>query len=148
MKNNLSFRKALLTLAFVFGFVLLSAAQEPTKATGSRSKTNRKSSLLLGAWQGTFDGSASGQCELRFSRDANGNPTGQISIRPDGGEKSPYLNFESLSLEKNTVKATFTDAQGAKVQFDGTLKNDQLKGNWKTSENQEGSWLATKSGKE
>ncbi len=148
MKNHPSLRKALLSLAFVFGFILLSAAQAPTQATRSRSKPSGKSSPLLGAWQGTFTGSASGQCELRFSRDGNGNPTGQISIHPDGGEKSPYLNFETLSLDETSVKATFTDAQGAKVEFDGTLANDQLKGNWKTSQDQEGSWLTTKAGKE
>jgi hypothetical protein len=148
MNNHPSFSKALLSLAFIFGFVLLSAAQTPAQATGSRTKTSGKTSPLLGAWQGTFDGSASGQCELRFSRDGNGNPTGQISIHPDGGEKSPYVNFETLSLEETTVKATFTNAQGAKVQFEGTLASDQLKGNWKTSENQDGSWLTTKAGKE
>ena len=148
MKNQPRFRKALLSFAFVLGFVLLAAAQSPAKATRSPGRSAGKPSPLLGTWQGTFEGSASGKCELRFSREGNGNPTGQISIQPDGNGPSPFIPFESVALEGSRLQATFTDGQGDKVQMDGTLDNDGLKGSWKTSAGQEGSFQATQAGKE
>ncbi len=145
MINLLSFRKAWLILSFALGMVLLAAAQSPTKVTASSDKST---SPLLGTWQGTFSGSASGNCELRLAQDTSGKPTGQLSIQPDGGEASPFVNLESITLEGSRLKATFIDGQGAKTEVDGTLENDQLKGTWKTSSGQEGSWLTIKSGKE
>jgi hypothetical protein len=152
MKNLLSFRKAWLTLSFALGMVLLAAAQPPTKGTASSRKatasSDKSTSALLGTWLGTFSGSASGNCELRLAQDAGGKPTGQLSIQPDGGEPSPFIIFESVTLEGSHLKATFTDGQGAKSELDGTLENDQLKGSWKTASGQEGSWQTTKAGKE
>ncbi len=152
MKNLLSFRKAWLTLSFALGMVLMAAAQTPTKATTSSSKatasSGKSTAALLGAWQGTFNGSASGNCEIRLAQDGSGKPTGQISIHPDGGEASPFISFESVTLEGSQIKASFTDGQGDKVQLNGTLEKDQFKGTWKTSAGQEGNWLTTKAGKE
>jgi hypothetical protein len=56
--------------------------------------------------------------------------------------------LDSVTLDGSHLKATFTDGQGAKSELDGTLKNDQLKGNWKTTSGQEGSWQTTNAGKE
>jgi hypothetical protein len=148
MKNHLSIRKVWLSLSFILGITLLATAQTSTKATSTSGTSAGKSSALLGAWQGTFGGSASGKCELRLAREGSGNPTGQISILPDGGEQSPFITFESVVLEGSHLKATFTDSQGEKVQMDGTLENEGLKGSWKTSAGQEGNWQTTKVAKE
>jgi hypothetical protein len=51
-------------------------------------------------------------------------------------------------MEGNRLKASFTNAEGAKVELEGTLENNQLKGNWKTSSDQEGSWQTTKASQE
>jgi hypothetical protein len=147
MKNIPGIRKVWLSLSFVLGIAVLVSAQTASKAS-SPGKTAGKSSALVGAWQGTFNGSASGQCELRFSRDGNGNLAGQVSIHPEGGEQSPFIPFESIAVEGSRLKATFTDGQGDKVQMDGTLENDALKGSWKTSAGQEGNWQSTKAGME
>ncbi len=151
MKNLLSVRKAWLTLSFALGVVLLAAAQTPTKATaasGKSGKSTKSTSALLGAWQGTFSGAVSGNCELRLAQDDNGKPTGQLSIHPDGGEASPFVPFESVTLEGNRVKAAFNNEQGTKVELEGALENDQLKGKWKMADGQEGNWQTTKAGKE
>ncbi len=121
MKNLLSIRKAWLTLSFALGVVLLSAAQTPPKATPSAKATSsagKSTSALLGTWQGTFNGSASGNCAIRLAQDGNSNPTGQISIQPDGGEASPFVTFENVTLEGDRLKATFTDGQGDKVNLE------------------------------
>lgn len=151
MKNLLRFRKAWLTLSFALGMVLLAAAQtanQDTVSSGNTASTDKSASALLGTWQGTFSGSASGNCELRLAQDAGGKPTGQLSIHPDGGEASPFVPFENVTLEGNRLKATFTDGQGAKAELDGTLENNQLKGSWKTSDGQAGNWITTKAAKE
>jgi hypothetical protein len=148
MKNLLSIRKAWLTLSFALGMVLLAAAQTPTKATAAAGKSTKSTSALLGAWQGTFSGAVSGNCELRLAQDGNGKPSGQLSIHPNGGEPSPFVSFESVTLEGNRLKAAFTNEQGNKVELEGALENDQLKGNWKMADGQEGSWQTTKAGKE
>ncbi len=149
MKNYLSIKKIWLTLSLALGMVLLATAQTPTKkATSSGTPAGKSTSALLGAWQGSFSGPASGDCKLRLSQDGNGNPTGQVSLHPNGGEPSPFVTFESISMEGNRLKASFTNAEGAKVELEGTLENNQLKGNWKTSSDQEGSWQTTKASQE
>ncbi len=152
MKNLLPFRKAWLTFSFAIGVVLLTAGQTPNKTTAASGKAKTSSGkstpALLGTWKGTFSGSASGNCEIRVAQDGSGNPTGQISIQPDGGDASPLITFESVTLEGSRLKASFTDGQGDKVELNGTLEKDQFKGTWKTSAGQEGDWLTTKAGQE
>ncbi len=149
MKNYLSIKKIWLTLSLALGMVLLATAQTPTKkATSSGTPAGKSTSALLGAWQGTFSGAVSGNCELRLAQDDNGKPTGQLSIHPDGGEASPFVPFESVTLEGNRVKAAFNNEQGTKVELEGALENDQLKGKWKMADGQEGNWQTTKAGKE
>ena len=128
MKKHLNLQKVCLTLTVSLSFVLLAVAQTPTKATASSGKTTYKPSPLLGSWEGSFTGSASGTCELRFLQTGDSKPTGQISLYPEGGEKSPLVAQESVTLEGSHVQASFTDAQGSKIEFDGTLENDLLKG--------------------
>jgi hypothetical protein len=98
----------------------------------------------MGKWQGTYQGTATGKCTLAFSKDSKGKPTGQITIQPDGGEESPAMTFDSIQLEGSNLKATFIDPEGEKVEMDGKLENNQIKGTWRTASNESGTWQSNK----
>lgn len=133
-----------LILSFIFGMASLASSQTPAKTTKTTSKSATKTNLLVGKWQGNYQGSAAGKCALEFSQGNDGKPTGQITIQPDGGESSPLITFDSINLNGTNFTASFTDPEGDKVEMVGKVENNHLKGTWKTSGNESGTWQTDK----
>jgi hypothetical protein len=132
-----------LTLSFVLGIVLLANCQTTTKPGSSKAST--KTSMVVGKWMGSYSGSASGKCEMEFTQDASGKTTGQVAIQPEGGEKSSFFPFDSVTLEGNNLKASFRDPDGEVTELVGKLDNNQLKGTWKSGQDASGIWQTDKS---
>jgi hypothetical protein len=138
-------KQLLLTLSFVFGIVFLANSQTKTKPTQTTTKTTDATKVLVGKWKGTYDGATPGKCVMEFTKNGKGALTGQIAIQPEGSEKSSPATFNSVILEGNSLKASFTDPDGSPIQVEGKLENNQLKGNWSTANNEGGNWQTTKS---
>lgn len=132
-----------ITLSFIFGVVFLASGQTSTKSAQS-TKAKDATTLLVGKWTGTYEGPATGECELEFSRDGNGKAKGQIAFKPTGGEKVSPIPFSSVTVEGSTVKATFTDPDGDNITMDGKLENNQLKGTWSPEGGDSGTWQTSK----
>ncbi|MDO1450236.1 hypothetical protein Q0590_28405 [Rhodocytophaga aerolata] len=133
------------TLCFLLGIVFLANSQTTSKSAQTPTKTTESTALLVGKWKGSYDGGTPGTCEMEFSRKANGTLSGQIVIHPEGGEKSTPATFDSVKLEGNSLTASFSDPDGNPIQVEGKLESKQLKGTWKTANNEGGSWQTTKS---
>jgi hypothetical protein len=99
---------------------------------------------MLGKWQGTYQGSGKGKFEIGLTQDAGGKAAGYVAIQPEGAPEFPSITFDSVVLEGNTLKATFTDWEGTQAQVEGQLEKDELKGSWKTGGGQGGSWQTVK----
>ncbi len=132
----------LLVLWLCFGVVLTASSQTTSV---KNPKTGTDAAQLAGRWQGTFGGAVSGKCEMEFTRETGGKITGRVAIQPDGSEMTPFLPFDSVTLDGNNLKASFNDSNGGSSQLDGTLENGQLKGTWKSSTEGEGTWQVDKS---
>jgi len=131
-----------LTLSLVIGIVLTGSSQTTTQ-TGNPT-AGRGTPALIGKWQGSYSGVASGRCEMEFKQDAGGKITGQVAIQPEDGQKSPHFPFDSVSLEGTVLKASFKDPDGISSEIEGKLEKDQLGGNWKSADGSGGTWQTTK----
>ncbi len=145
-------KQIVLTLSIALGTASLAACQTtarvaattpPAAATAVRA-ADADAAPLLGKWQGTYEGSGKGKFEIGLSRDAGGKPAGYVAIQPEGAPEFPSIPFDSVTLEGNTLKATFTDWEGAQAQVEGQLDKEELKGTWKTGGGQGGTWQTTK----
>lgn len=140
----------LLTLSFVLGTASVAACQTTTRVMipAPQATTTRAGETdaapLLGKWQGSYQGSGTGKFEIGLSQNAGGQPTGYVAIQPEGAPEFPSIPFDSVTLEGNTVKATFTDWEGNPAHVEGTLEKDALTGTWKTGGGQGGTWKTAK----
>ena len=142
-------KQIVLTLSIALGTASLAACQTsarvapttPQAAATAVRAGDTDAAPMLGKWQGTYEGSGKGKFEIGLTQDAGGKPSGYVAIQPEGAPEFPSITFDSVTLEGNTLKATFTDWEGAQVQ--GQLEKDELKGTWKTG-GQGGSWQTTK----
>ncbi|MBD0257223.1 MAG: hypothetical protein ICV83_16010 [Cytophagales bacterium] len=140
----------LLTLSFVLGTASVAACQTTARVTtpAPQATTTRagetNAAPLLGKWQGSYQGSGTGKFEIGLSQNAGAAPTGYVAIQPEGAPEFPSIPFDSVTLEGNTVKATFTDWEGNPAHVEGTLEKDELTGTWKTGGGQGGTWKTAK----
>jgi hypothetical protein len=145
-------KQIVLTLSIALGTASLAACQTNTRvaATAPQPATtavrtgDANAAPMLGKWQGTYEGSGKGKFEIGLTREADGKPAGYVAIQPEGAPEFPSISFDTVTLEGNTLKATFTDWEGAQAQVEGQLEKDELKGSWKTGGGQGGSWQTTK----
>jgi hypothetical protein len=141
-------KQIVLTLSLALGTASLAACQTTarvaTTAPQATATTARpgdaNAPAVLGKWQGTYQGSGKGKFEIGLSQDAAGKPAGYVAIQPEGAPEFPSISFDSVILEGNTFKATFTDWEGAQAHVEGQLEKEALKGTWQTGGGQEGTW--------
>jgi hypothetical protein len=140
----------LLTLSFVLGAASVASCQTTARVTTPAPQTTTLQAAktnpapLLGKWQGSYQGSGTGKFEIGLSQNAGAAPTGYVAIQPEGAPEFPSIPFDAVTLEGNTLKATFTDWEGNQAHVEGTLEKDALTGTWKTAGGQGGTWKTAK----
>lgn len=128
MKHHL----LLLLLAFVLSLPL--AAQTTASAADN-------AAAFIGKWAGTYDGAASGKCEMNILRKADGQYEGSIVVIPV--DESRYtIQFKTLIIEGNKLKASYNEpGENTPISLEGTLSGDTLKGTYQTNNGEAtGTW--------
>ena len=100
--------------------------------------------IILGQWNGSFEGASSGKLELTLRQDSSSHQiSGQIVvILSDGNRYSTKLN--KAVWTKNQLAASYTEPEdGSDITLTGHLDGPVLKGNWAVSDGQAtGTWQA------
>jgi hypothetical protein len=136
----MSIKVFLLSLGLLSATVPAVLAQTATAAT-----TADESALLVGKWNGTYEGSDSGTFELVINQDSNRKLAGQIIMLAPDGSRYP-IDLKTISWQNGQLKASYTDPQGGNdPSFQGSITGSLLKGTWVANGGQDsGNWQASR----
>jgi hypothetical protein len=119
----------------------VSHAQVPTPVSHSRPDSV---AIILGQWNGSFEGASSGKFELTLRQDSSSHQiSGQIVvILSDGNRYSTKLS--KAVFIKNQLTASYTEPDdGSNITLTGQLDGPVLKGNWAVTDGEaRGTWQA------
>ena len=112
--------------------------------TPSSHSTSDSITLILGQWNGSFEGASSGKLELTLRQDSSSHQiSGQIVVMlSDGNRYSTKL--DKAIFTKNQFTASYTEPDdGSDVTLTGQLDGSVLTGKWAVSDGQAtGTWQA------
>jgi hypothetical protein len=145
-------------IALVFSFVLmlikillLSLTGVSLLTTGhaqvaipSSHPTPDSIALILGQWNGSFEGASSGKFELTLRQDSGSQQlSGQIVVMLSDGDRYS-TKLKKAVFTNNQLVASYSEPDdGSNVTLTGQLAGSVLKGNWAVSDGQAtGTWQA------
>ena len=83
-----------------------------------------------GQWTGTYEGSGTGAFELLLQKNADGKPTGKVSVTTDGGNYDADLR--TIAFKGKSIEAAydFPLDPSAEVVMAATVEGSTAKGTW------------------
>jgi hypothetical protein len=120
--------------------------------SGTRGEAGQSSSAepYAGTWSGIWDGSGSGEFELKLEKSKDGAVTGRVAVTTDGGNYTAELKALSFDGKKMTATYDFPLDTSSEIAMTGTFEDQAAKGTWglrtkgQEAEVVSGTWTVTR----